>query len=363
MARTTTARTQMSSLLADNGTGQINASDVRTVFSSSFNLIDTSYGSINVRDYGAIGDGVSDDTSAIQTAISQGAFKTVFFPSGLYRISAPLTASGINNMRLVGESGTNTTIRLYGSGTLLALTDASFCSIEELTFDRGSGTGNGVIFWGINGSNNVDRCFFTNHAGGHGLAFSATQAVPQSGNRVTRCLFLKNGLAQLYMHWANDAVIAFNGYGGGTGPYAPSGCTLSNSSAGQYMNCEHWNNTNALRIENSNFLRIANNRFEESRNEGVLATNSPWCQFTGNYLHTHSQSSTGTYSALRLGTCNNWNIVGNTFMSWNALRHKHSIEADATCSKINIVGNMMDHNTGTAINTSTATSVSSTGNM
>ena len=356
MARTTTAKTQMTNLLGDNSSGSIGADDVRAVFTSAFDLIENSPGFLNVKDFGATGNGVTDDTAAIQAAINQGAWRTIFFPAGLYRTSAPLGISAINNMRLLGEGGTNTTIRLYGNGTVLSLTDASFCSIEELGFQHGSGTGSGVIFWGINGSNNVDRCFFSLHAGGHGLAFSGTEAVSQSGNRVTRCLFLENGLAQLYMHRANDPVIAFNAYGGGTGPYAASGCTLSYSSAGQYVNCEHWNNTNALRIENSSFLRISNNRFEESRNEGVLATNSPWCQFSGNYLHTNSQSATGTYSALRLANCTKWNITGNTFMSWNELRHKNSIEADAASSWINMVGNMMDHNTGT-------NNVTSTGNV
>jgi parallel beta-helix repeat protein len=364
MARTTTAKAQMASLLGDNTSGAIGADDVRTVLTSAFNLIENSPGFLNVKDFGAIGDGTADDTVAIQAALNQGAWKTIYFPAGLYRTTAPLTGPApADAVRLLGEGGGNTTIRLHGNGTVLALTDAKFCSIEELTFQHGSGTGSGVIFWGINGSNNVDRCYFSINAGGHGLAFSGTDAVSQSSNRVTRCLFLENGLAQLYMHRSNDGVIAFNAYGGGTGPYSPAGCHLSHSSAGQYMSNEHWNNVNGLRIENSSFLRISNNRFEEARNEGVLATNSPWCQFTGNYLHTNSQSSSGTYSALRLGACNNWNITGNMFMSWNTLRHKHSIEADATCSAINMVGNMMDHSNGTDINTSTAANVTSTGNV
>ena len=364
MARTTTARTLMTNLLGDNTSGSIGADDVRAVFSSTFDLIENSPGFLNVRDFGAIGNGVADDTAAIQAAINQGAWKTIYFPSGVYRTSAPLGISAINNMRLLGEGGTNTTIRLFGNGTILSITDASFCSIEELGFQHGSGTGSGVIFWGINGSNNVDRCFFSQNPAGHGLAFSGTEAVSQSSNRITRCVFLENGLAQLYLHRSNDGLVGYNAFGGGSSGYPPAGCSLSYASAGLYVGNEHWDNVNALRIDNSSFLRISNNRFEESRQEGVLATTSPWCQFTGNYLHTNSQAVTGTYSALRLATsCTNWNITGNTVMSWNTLRHKHSIETDATCSSINMVGNMLDHSTGADINTSTATNVNSTGNM
>ncbi len=43
----------------------------------------------NVKNYGALGDGTTDDTSAINAAISSGA-GVVYFPDGTYVISAPL---------------------------------------------------------------------------------------------------------------------------------------------------------------------------------------------------------------------------------------------------------------------------------
>jgi hypothetical protein len=342
----------VSSLKADmplNAVGGISGEDI-------YNLIDTVEGrsAVSVRQYGAVGDGVADDTAAIQAALSQNAWKTVFFPAGLYRTTSVLSIPNATNIRLIGEGGTNTTIRRFGNGAVLELYDATFCSIEELAFQHGSGTGSGVIFWGINGSNNVDRCFFAINAGGHGLAFSGTEAIPQSGNRVTRCLFLENGLEQLYMFWAHDPVIVNNAFGGGTGPYSTAGCYLHNSHAGQYVGNEHWNNRYALRLENSDMLRIIGNRFEESREEGIYANLSNWCVFNGNFIHTNSQAATGTYSALRLIASANWNITGNQVMSWNTLRHKHSIEADATSSDLNISGNMLNHHNLAAINTNSA---------
>ena len=45
---------------------------------------------INVRDFGAVGDGITDDTIAIQTAISSSLWGTVYFPSGTYRMTPTL---------------------------------------------------------------------------------------------------------------------------------------------------------------------------------------------------------------------------------------------------------------------------------
>jgi hypothetical protein len=70
--------------------------------------------SINVLDYGATGNAVTNDTVAIQAAIAAGVAqnKAVYFPNGTYIISATLTLP--NNVTLIGEtqrkinSGANT---------------------------------------------------------------------------------------------------------------------------------------------------------------------------------------------------------------------------------------------------------------
>ncbi len=65
---------------------------------------------ISVKDFGVIGDGIADDTSAIQSAVDmaktglranqpsggsmQGGQPTVYFPSGKYRITAPIVFNG-----------------------------------------------------------------------------------------------------------------------------------------------------------------------------------------------------------------------------------------------------------------------------
>jgi len=78
---------------------------------------------ISVRDYGAVGDGVADDTLAIQAAINYAKGRTVFLPAGRYLITAPIelnTSTAITPKyqpasRLIGD-GALATVILNRSG-------------------------------------------------------------------------------------------------------------------------------------------------------------------------------------------------------------------------------------------------------
>lgn len=81
-------------------------------------LLDKVSDVISVKDYGAKGDGVTDDTAAIQAAIDayagaanlqpgQGA--TIHVPKGVYRTSAPIVVK--RNISLVGDGGTSSVLR------------------------------------------------------------------------------------------------------------------------------------------------------------------------------------------------------------------------------------------------------------
>ncbi len=53
---------------------------------------DDSSGIVSVKDFGAVGDGETDDTEAIQAAISSG--EIIYFPAGNYVISQPIVITG-----------------------------------------------------------------------------------------------------------------------------------------------------------------------------------------------------------------------------------------------------------------------------
>lgn len=82
---------------------------------------------VNVKDYGAVGDGVTDDASAIQAAIdSIGASGgEVFFPSGTYLVNAQIDLK--TRLTILGEERNNTSIKAGAAITsVLSLTGTAF---------------------------------------------------------------------------------------------------------------------------------------------------------------------------------------------------------------------------------------------
>lgn len=67
---------------------------------------------INVKDYGAVGDGETDDTAALQKAVDEAARRraSVFFPDGTYLLPATLTIP-IEATPVVGEDVTFKIVR------------------------------------------------------------------------------------------------------------------------------------------------------------------------------------------------------------------------------------------------------------
>lgn len=87
----------------------------------SFSSIGLPY--LNVRDYGAKGDGVTNDRAAIQAAINAAAAThgTVFFPWGTYAIFSALTVPSF--VHLVGASMQNSIIWNKGAGHAIHMVD------------------------------------------------------------------------------------------------------------------------------------------------------------------------------------------------------------------------------------------------
>lgn len=120
-------------------------------------LANTQLRMVDVKEFGAKGDGSHDDTSAIQQAInyafSEGG-STVYFPDGRYRITATLKLPAIERPNTLGTKGSGFTIKgagMYDSGIIYSGTDYAMVSEEELA--------ESILF----------QDFYINHANGGGI--------------------------------------------------------------------------------------------------------------------------------------------------------------------------------------------------
>ena len=100
---------------------------------------------VNVKTaFGAKGDGLTDDTAAIQRAFDSinqsGNNPVLWFPAGVYLLSSTLTLTHLNSFSIRGEDPTSTSLKWAGpDGATMLQTDAStYFRISRLTFD-GSG--------------------------------------------------------------------------------------------------------------------------------------------------------------------------------------------------------------------------------
>jgi hypothetical protein len=100
-----------------------------------------SLGYVNVKDYGAVGDGVADDTAEFAAAIAAG--DAIYIPDGTYLISAALAIS--SSKRIFSDSG-NATIKLAASmsANLFDITgsDVKFSNFKV----EGDGTQTNALF-------------------------------------------------------------------------------------------------------------------------------------------------------------------------------------------------------------------------
>ena len=146
---------------------------------------------VSVMDFGAVGDGATDDTTAIQNAIAAlSAGGSVYFPRGTYLVSSQIVVPvkvllygegigidvGIGSLNrgasciLRGFTGANATVALNGDS----------CGIDEIDVDgNAQGTGDQVQVWG---SRVRIGKLSTRNSGGDGVRIGKTNAGAKNTN-------------------------------------------------------------------------------------------------------------------------------------------------------------------------------------
>jgi hypothetical protein len=133
---------------------------------------------INVKNYGAVGDGVTDDRAAIQAAINAADDAGVYIPSGVYAIGSTITLR--DGISLFGDGPFASEIKQIGAGVFTGIYGTSVNNVSLRDFC-------------INGNREVRQAGEPEEAGDNGsncIRIDAPDATPATGLTITniRCI-------------------------------------------------------------------------------------------------------------------------------------------------------------------------------
>jgi parallel beta-helix repeat protein len=156
--------------------------------------------SLSVKDFGATGDGTTDDTTAIQNALNAGTGRSVYFPAGTYRISTTLLVK--TKTTLIGEGMNKSIIKLtagFGASVTAIRNDIITGTVDVyydtdlefygLTFDGNNNASRTAELFAVAKVSNAtfSNCGFQNHT------FIALAMTANRNMVVTECYFTNNG--------------------------------------------------------------------------------------------------------------------------------------------------------------------------
>lgn len=330
---------------------------------------------INVKQYGAIGDGTTDDTAAIQAAInavpSNGG--VVYMPAGRYKVTSALSITVDNTTLLGAGTGQRSGATQSGHGSRIEV-DSSFSDTVVINVDNGSGTTPVYGVWlahfiidgklsgaGIDGIILRSNRSYTEHVHIHKMTGNGMRLLGYSAptfntydSVVTFCQFGDNGASGFVFdnnsadcHMTN-CILYNNNYN-----------IMILSSSQQITACHTYNAT----VDNIKFdgggsrTKIINCKIEGSGQHGINidSTNGGYSdiQITGCGLSTNGDSADNTYDHIIIqGPAGNGTsrtlIIGNSFghkSSGSSNLPRYGVNMSGSCAQGTvIVGNSFGPN-------------------
>jgi hypothetical protein len=259
------------------------------------------------QDYGATGNGVTDDTAAIQaaiTAVQTAGGGTVFFPAGTYLVTptaSPALSITANNVKLLGASRKAVTIKKNANGVLLSMSGPStdstgathvrYCAVENIAFNGNSFTGSIIqayysdnhVFRDVYITNNGDICIDGVEFWDSRFFNLAIESSTGAANSSTPNVYLRNSAAASGFGFSSDSVnqihfigCRFESFGTGA-IWIAQGTSNSNNPNGIYItDCK----MESSLIQGGPFLKADSNSV-------AIFVNSLYC-YAGNFAGGYS---------------------------------------------------------------------------
>jgi polygalacturonase len=171
--------------------------------------------SVSVKDFGATGDGATDDTTAIQAAVAIGG--SIYFPTGTYKITGQITLT--SDLEIYGD----------GASSLIQMADDGFIAFSTGT----SGTAKSNIIvrdLQINGggqNGNIND----GYAGNYGVYITAATNVKLDNLTITKMGVVNAAAPQTDLGYSGYGIIAEARHGG-LNNIRISNCTVSDIAGG-----------------------------------------------------------------------------------------------------------------------------------
>lgn len=330
---------------------------------------------INVKDYGATGNGVTDDTTSIQAAINalSGTGGTVYFPVGTYITSQQINL--VKNLNVIG-AGQNASIiksSVSGNATFGGLTapadvfrmtsplntsTAVNIYVANLGFQANGSSSTGAAIDDIGGSFwQIERCQINGFK--YGILFDETEVAA-----ISQCVFNDQTHSSAWL--VNDASHVSGAAGGFTNRIIIEGCQLSTAQHnlltddGGVNHTVRDNNFNggvtaAVRIAGTENFIFEGNEMESSGGAAAIITSSITINGTGagqnkNVTFIGNQISGGT-NAVDCSAILSITSMGNFITGYGAQTKYVNVSSAYSFTSIN------DSNVGTGLLTDTQATV------
>lgn len=317
-------------------------------------------GTINVRNYGAKGDGTTDDTTAINNAVAAlASHNALYFPAGKYKITAGITAlDSLTNIKIYGDGQSSeiyNSVTGTGANTIVVNATCSNVEISNLAF-TGAATvrGNGIHIRMSASHNWIHDCYFQG-CSDFAVLESAGNATQLTSFAVTNNQMFETLGDGVHVGSATDGVVNSNvilasgddgiGIIADYSAYPPNRITVVGNTITYAGNASYVPTAVSgcgIRVDEATDILVSNNSIYSPHENGIMVERnnsttaySARVSIRGNKIYNGGAASPGTVGSIELKFCNQSDVTDNQVID----PHYQSGIAFKDCNDLVIHGN------------------------